>query len=159
MLIWICLVLSYLQNPNKNLMAITQFRCIVCKLAFQSTQQHFGMLNLCRQKNSWGSLPQLIIACEITGIVLPFWVHQFSVGCWVGAFWWLCWWHGNGFTFLVMRTVISCRIFKCCSLIFFDEIDYCWRVFINIICRRKKILEACIQFLQWNYVREANLGF
>lgn len=70
---WKCLCLEFLQKLNKISMAIVQSMCTVSKLASQRIQRHFGMQNMCKPKNCLGSPPQLIIACEITGIVLPSW--------------------------------------------------------------------------------------
>lgn len=51
-----------MQKPNKNLMEIVQFRFIVCNLAFQRIQLHFGIPNLYKLKSSLSSTLQLTIA-------------------------------------------------------------------------------------------------
>lgn len=55
-------VLNFVQKQSKTLMEAAQFRFIVCKLASQRIQLHFGMLNLYKQKSSLSSLQKLTIA-------------------------------------------------------------------------------------------------
>lgn len=57
-----CYLLIFVQKRNRNLMTVVRFRFIVCKLAFQRIQLHFGMLNFYKQRSSLNSLQQLTIA-------------------------------------------------------------------------------------------------